>query len=251
MTRRILVVDDDVIMRKLLVRSLEGLGYSAEVAVDGRSAIERIGAIAHHSFPAIDLVLLDVEMPVMDGIETLSELATSPSAVNLPVIVVSGVDDQDTVVRCLELGAVDYLHKPFDPRMLDVRVRTSLHAKQARQIELDRLERIDGLIDAARAVEAGCFRPQTLASAAGRQDELGALARTFSRMAQEVASRELALRDEVASLRIEIDGARRERQVAEVTGSDYYRRLSAEAIQLKRLLHEGDAIPDSQGRVDG
>lgn len=245
MTDRILIVDDDAINRKVLERSLGQLGYVTESAADGRAALERVAAATSGEAPAIDLVLLDVQMPVMDGVATLRALAHDPAVVNLPIIVVSGVEAQDTVVRCLELGAIDYLHKPFDPRLLDVRVSTSLTAKRARAVELDHLEQVDRLVAAAKAVEAGDDTPRQLDRMASRSDELGALARTFQRMAREVATRERALRDEVASLRIEIDGTRRDRQVAEVTGSAYYRQLTADAERLKRILHHPD--PDTPG----
>ena len=241
MTDRVLVVDDDVINRRVLQRGLGQLGYVTEAAEDGSVALERVLAATAGGAPPLDLVLLDVLMPVMDGVATLQAMADDPSVVNLPVVVVSGVEEQDTVVRCLELGAIDYLHKPVDPRLLDVRVRTSLMAKRARAVELDRLEQADRLIEAAQAVERGSFEPRQLDRMASRHDEFGALAGTFQRMAREVATRERLLRSEVASLRIEIDASRRDRQVADVTGSAYYRRLTADAAELKRILHDPDA----------
>jgi DNA-binding response OmpR family regulator len=237
MTGRILVVDDDAIVRRVLERGLAQLGYAVETAADGNIALERILAASSEESPLIDLMLLDVVMPVMDGVATLQALASDPTVVNLPVIVVSGLDEQETVVRCLELGAIDYLHKPVDPRLLDVRVRTSLTAKRAREVELDRLDQVDRLMAAARAVEQGSFEPQQLDPVAARGDELGALARTLQRMTHEVAARERVLRTAVAGLRIEIDAARRDRQVEDVTGSAYYRRLTADAAELKRILH--------------
>lgn len=248
MTDRILVVDDDLINRKVLEHSLGQLGYVTESAADGSLALERIVA-PRSGQPPIDLVLLDVLMPVLDGVGTLRVLASDPAVVNLPVIVVSGVEEQDTVVQCLELGAIDYLHKPVDPRLLDVRVRTSLTAKRIRAVELDHLEQADQLIAAAQAVERGCFEPQELDTVAARDDEFGALAITLQRMAREVATRERALRSEVASLRIEIDAGRRDRQVADVTGSAYYRRLTADAAELKRILHDPDAADAAGGGV--
>jgi CheY-like chemotaxis protein len=240
-TDRILVVDDDVINRRVLEKSLEQLGYATESVADGSLALERIHAAASGGAPPIDLVLLDVLMPVMDGVATLGALARDPAVVNLPVIVVSGVEEQDTVVQCLELGAIDYLHKPVDPRLLDVRVRTSLTAKRTRALELDHLDQVDRLMAAVRAVEQGSFEPQQLDPVAARHDEYGSLARTLQRMAREIATRERVLRDELAGLRIEIDAARRDRQVADVTGSAYYRRLTADAAELKRILHDPDA----------
>ena len=242
MTDRILVVDDDAINRKVLERGLGQLGYVTESATDGSIALDRIVAASAGEAPPVDLVLLDVRMPVMDGVATLRALASDPAVVNLPVIVVSGVEEQAIVVQCLELGAIDYLHKPVDPLLLDVRVRTSLTAKRTRAIELDHLAQADRLIAAARAVEQGSFESQQLDPVAARGDEFGTLARTLQRMAREVATRERNLRSEVASLRIEIDATRRDRRVADVTGSAYYRRLTADAAELKRILHDPDAV---------
>src|SRR5919201_5532128 len=108
----ILVVDDDVLNRTLLATNLEEQDYTVDTAEDGREAMERLRA------GSFDVVLLDILMPVMDGYQALAEIKGDPSLQHLPVIVISGVDEIDSVVRCIEMGATDYLPKPFEPSLL-------------------------------------------------------------------------------------------------------------------------------------
>ena len=117
----VLVVDDSRTMRLALTRELNKLGFTriAE-AVDGREAIERIRR------EAFDLVLLDMEMPELDGMGVLLEIRNDPDLRGLPVIVISGAEQVDAAVRCIEAGAEDYLPKPFNPTLLRARVTTSL-----------------------------------------------------------------------------------------------------------------------------
>ncbi|MGI9120413.1 MAG: GAF domain-containing protein [Acidimicrobiales bacterium] len=98
---------------------------------------------------------------------------------------------------------------------------------------VDYVEQVDHVTGAAGAMEAGTFHPDCLDQVGGREDALGQLARVFQRMAREVAAREQRLRQEVRQLRIEIDDARTDRQVEEITESDYFRRLQEKAEQLR------------------
>jgi len=131
-TASILVVDDSRTLRKLLVRSLNELGYhSTTEAVDGREALALVGQ------REFDLVLLDIEMPNMDGFEVLKSLKDDPLLRDLPVIVISGQEQEDSAVRCIEMGAEDYLPKPYNPVLLRARISSSLEKKRLR--DLDRL----------------------------------------------------------------------------------------------------------------
>ena len=103
----ILVVDDDSTNRILLAANLEEQGYTVEQAEDGLQALERLRT---RSF---DVVLLDLLMPKMDGFQVLERLKESPSHRELPVIVISSLDDLSSTVRCIEMGAEGYLPKPF------------------------------------------------------------------------------------------------------------------------------------------
>jgi len=135
---RILVVDDTGFNRQLLARLLKGLGHEPVEAGDGREALERL---RQADAPPIDVILLDILMPVMDGYETLAALAADPALRHLPVIVITGVDELDSVVRCLEMGAADYLPKTVDPAILQARITSSLARKRLHDAEREAVER--------------------------------------------------------------------------------------------------------------
>jgi len=137
---RILVVDDTPFNRRLLVRLLEGIGHSAVEAADGREAL---GRLRDPGADPIDLVLLDIVMPEMDGHETLAALKADDALRDVPVIVISGVDELDSVVRCIRMGAADYLPKTVDPEILRARIEASLVQKRLRDNERDLLATID------------------------------------------------------------------------------------------------------------
>jgi class 3 adenylate cyclase len=126
----VLVVDDDVVNRKLLVRMLEQEGHRARTAENGREALE----LARAEPP--DVVLLDIVMPELDGIAVLETLKADPALQHVPVIMISAVDELESVVRCIEIGAEDYLPKPFDAVLLRARINAGLARK--RLVELER-----------------------------------------------------------------------------------------------------------------
>jgi CheY-like chemotaxis protein/tRNA A-37 threonylcarbamoyl transferase component Bud32 len=198
---RILVVDDVEDNRVLLERRLKRQGHAVESAENGRVALEMVRG------GSFDLILLDVMMPEMDGYEVLERLKQSPDTHHLPVIMISALDDLSSVVRCIEHGAEDYLPKPFDPVLLRARITASLDKKRLRDREMEYLEQVRSVIDAASAVEAGSYSSGNLAEITGRNDELGRLARVFDRMATEVRAREDRLRNQVEDLRREIESA--------------------------------------------
>jgi class 3 adenylate cyclase len=105
-------------------------------AENGAEALELLRATPS----AFDLVLLDVLMPELDGYETLAAMKADDGLRHVPVLVVSGVEELDSVVRCIELGATDYLTKPINPRILEARIGASLAAKHLRDLELEYLE---------------------------------------------------------------------------------------------------------------
>jgi two-component system cell cycle response regulator len=230
---RVLVVEDALVNRMLLERLLREQGHEVLVAEDGQAALDRLEGEGE---PSVDVVLLDLVMPRLDGYGTLERMKATPRLAHLPVIVISSVDELDSVVRCIELGALDYLPKPVDPSILRARLTAGLTAKRLRDLEREYLEQVELVIGAAAAVEADAFDPASLASVAARDDALGQLARTFQRMAGEVRAREDRLRAEVAELRIEIDEVRQERKVAEITESEYFRSLRDRAAELRRTV---------------
>jgi class 3 adenylate cyclase len=123
---RLLVVDDNKVNRILLARGLEGQGHKVETAENGRQALERLRA------NPFDLVLLDIEMPEMNGYQVLETCLQDPELRNIPIIMTSSLDEIDSVVKCIELGAEDYLNKPINPILLRARVNASLEKKRLR-----------------------------------------------------------------------------------------------------------------------
>ncbi len=114
--------------RAILVGSLQAQGYSSGFACDGREALRALRA------EAWDVVLLDLVMPVMDGFEVLLTMKEDDRLRSLPVIVVSALEEMENVVRCIEMGATDYLPKPFDPVLLRARLKSSLTAKRLHDV---------------------------------------------------------------------------------------------------------------------
>src|SRR6478736_1655539 len=123
---RLLVVDDNKVNRLLLTRSLEQQGHSVATAENGRIALE---TLRRESF---DLALLDIEMPEMDGFQVLEQIRGDLALRDVPVIVTSSLEGIDNVVRCIELGAEDYLPKPVNPVLLKARINASLEKKRLR-----------------------------------------------------------------------------------------------------------------------
>jgi adenylate cyclase len=123
---RILIVDDNKVNRLLLSRSVEMLGHAVVLAENGRIAMQRL---ADGGF---DLLLLDIEMPEMDGFEVLAAIKADPDLRGLPVIVTSSVEGLDNIVRCIELGAEDYLPKPVNRVLLQARLTSCLEKKRLR-----------------------------------------------------------------------------------------------------------------------
>jgi DNA-binding response OmpR family regulator len=224
----LLVVDDNEGNRDLLARRLERLGYAVAEAENGRRALEMIQA------GGLDLVLLDIMMPEMNGYQVLERLKADVTWRELPVIVISALDELSSVVRCIRMGAEDYLPKPFDPVLLQARIGACLEQKRLRDQEIAYLRNVARVTAAAAAVEAAAFRPGSLAEVAARDDPLGQLARVFERMAGEVYAREQRLKAQVRELRIEIDQVKKARQVAEITETDYFHRLQSRAKELRR-----------------
>ena len=121
---RLLVVDDNKVNRLLLTRSLELQGHRVAMAENGRVALDMLRR------EAFDLLLLDMEMPEMDGFQVLEQLMNDLQLRDLPVIVTSSLEGVASVVRCIELGAADYLSKPVNPVLLKARIDASLDKKR-------------------------------------------------------------------------------------------------------------------------
>jgi len=144
----LLVVDDNEDNRYTLSQRLKRLGYTnLTMAVNGREALDLLRA------RAFDLVLLDVMMPEMNGYEVLEQLQADVRLRHVPVIMISAVGQVESVIRCIELGAADYLPKPFNPTLLRARVSATLEKKRLRD-EIDaHLARIEAELESARRIQ--------------------------------------------------------------------------------------------------
>ena len=227
---RILVVDDSAVNRAVLTKALTADGHTPIAAEHGLQALELLRS---EDESPVDVVLLEQEMPELDGYETLARIKADERVRHLPVIVISSVEELDSVIRCIENGATDYLPKPFDAAVLRARLNASLAAKRLHDLQLEYLEQVGRVVAAAAAVEAETFDVDSLDSVAARDDALGQLARVFQRMAREVFERERRLKAQVQQLRIEIDEARAAEKVAEITDTDYFRDLQKKASKLR------------------
>ena len=132
---RLLVADDNKVNRLLLARRLELQGHEVTLAENGRVALEKLRS------QAFDLLLLDIEMPEIDGLQVLEQLKSDLHLRDLPVIVTSVLEELDKVVRCIELGAEDYLHKPVNPVLLRARIGASLEKKRLRDQQKEMVRR--------------------------------------------------------------------------------------------------------------
>jgi adenylate cyclase len=129
----ILVVDDDAVNRHLLTSLLEQDGHRVDTASDGRQALERL-----HGDP-FDLALVDVLMPELDGYGVLAQMKEDESLRHIPVLMITALDDIGSAVRCIELGADDYLVKPVAPVVLRARIKSSLTRKRMHDLETEHL----------------------------------------------------------------------------------------------------------------
>ncbi|MBL8793968.1 MAG: diguanylate cyclase [Planctomycetia bacterium] len=133
---RVLVVDDNGMNRLLLGQHVTQLGHQPLGVENGRKALDLLQG------ERFDLVLLDVMMPEMDGHAVLHHIKGTAELREIPVIMISGLDEIETAARCIEAGAEDYLVRPFDPVLLRARVTATLEKKQLRDLEKQYLEEL-------------------------------------------------------------------------------------------------------------
>jgi adenylate cyclase len=146
----LLVVDDNKVNRLLLGRGLEQQGHSVDFAENGLQALDKLAS------QPFDLMLLDIQMPEMDGYQVLEKLTTDLRLRDIPVIVTSAVEELDSVVKCIEMGAEDYLIKPVKPVLLRARINACLEKKRLRDQQRE-LVRKFATAEVAEDLEASGF----------------------------------------------------------------------------------------------
>lgn len=153
-TAKILVVDDVAENRDLLMRRLQRLGIdNVDQAENG---VQALAALANKNY---DLMLLDIMMPELDGFGVLAALRKDNRVADLPIIVISAMNEMDAIVRCIESGAEDFLLKPFNPVMLRARVTSSLEKKFLRDRTRDELKRKQAELNEARTLQLALMPP--------------------------------------------------------------------------------------------
>ncbi|MBC8026460.1 MAG: fused response regulator/phosphatase [Steroidobacteraceae bacterium] len=159
----VLVVDDVAENRDILVRHLRRLGIGS--IVEAENGVEALAATERRSF---DLMLLDITMPELDGYEVLRRLKHVANPADLPVIVISALSEIEPVVRCVELGAEDFILKPFNPTLLRARITATLEKKGLRDLTREELRRRRAELEEARGLQLALVPPKYRATHHGR-----------------------------------------------------------------------------------
>jgi class 3 adenylate cyclase len=192
----LLVVDDNDDNRYTLTHRLNRQGYTnVATAVDGRQALDLLRA------QRFDLVLLDIMMPELNGYQVLEQLKADERLRHIPVIMISAVDEIESVVRCIELGAEDYLPKPFNATLLKARLGACLEKKRLRDQERGHLDTIQN--QAAQLAEWNKVLEQRVQDQVAQVERLGRLKRFFSpQLAELIVAGDAA--DPLKSHRVEV-----------------------------------------------
>jgi two-component system response regulator len=155
-TGHILVVDDNQNNRDLLSTLLTKEHYLVSTAINGKEALEMIEKKEY------DLILLDLLMPEIDGYQVLKNIKENPNKKHIPVIMISALDEVENIIRCIEIGAEDYLPKPFNKTLLKARVETSLEKKILRDREIEYVKKLNNELDKGREMQLNFLPPQPL-----------------------------------------------------------------------------------------
>lgn len=155
-TGHILVVDDNENNRDLLFSQLTRQGSTVSMAVNGRQALEMIDKKEY------DLILLDLLMPEIDGYQALENIKKNEKKKHIPVIMISALDEMENVIRCIEIGAEDYLPKPFNKVLLRARIGASLEKKILRDREIEYLKKINQELEKGREMQLNFLPDKSL-----------------------------------------------------------------------------------------
>ncbi len=236
---RVLVVDDNATNRNMLSRRLERQGYVVQEARHGSEALDRVAT------EEFELVLLDIMMPVMDGFEVLARMKADRRMRSIPVIVISALDEVDSVVRAIEMGAEDYLFKPFDPVLLRARIGALLEQKRLRQ-ELLVQEKLASLGALTAGVAHEIKNPLNFViNFAQLGEELAAEQKErVEKLAGKLEQEELKVLLEIAEdlvdnlAKIREHGARADRIIASMLGHSRGQKGQRQSIDLNALVRE-------------
>lgn len=157
---RILIVDDEPFNVDYLEQELDDLGYDTLAAANGLQALE----LVERELP--DMLLLDIMMPGMDGFEVLRQLKAAAAWRDIPVVIISALTDMDSIVHGIELGAEDYLPKPFNPLLLNARLASGLGRKRLRDLEKRYLHSLERELEIGHRIQSG-FLPDGLPQVPG------------------------------------------------------------------------------------
>ena len=157
---KILIVDDEPFNVDYLEQELEELQYQTSSAVNGQDALAKVEC------ESPDLILLDIMMPVLDGFQVLSQLKANPATRDIPVVVISANSDLQSIVKGIQLGAEDYLPKPFEPTLLRARIASSLEKKHLRDLQHLYLKSMERELEIGRQIQRG-FLPRKLPQVSG------------------------------------------------------------------------------------
>lgn len=249
---KVLVVDDSRTLRRILVAELNRVGISnTHEAADGQEALElaRTGRF--------DLMLCDMEMPFMDGMATLQAIKSDPDLRYLPVIIVSGLDTFEKTVKCIEMGAEDYLPKPFNPTLLKARVYSTLEKKRLRDLERERLDQIILEKDKTEKLMLNIL-PASIAEQLKDKDQLiaGAYANTtilfsdlvgFTQMSAQLSARDLVNLLNDLFTRFDVRGAKLGIEKIKTIGDAY---MAAAGVPFEREDHAQLAADMALGMFD-
>lgn len=233
---RILVVDDDPYNRDLLVQTLSRDGHVVSTAECGEVALDKA---ANQPF---DLILLDIQMPGIDGSEVLRLLKAAAATAQIPVIMISGLEDINVVVECVEYGAEDYLPKPCNLTLLRARVGTSLDKKFRYDEDLALYEHLKAT---QASIRSQLIAAQKLASELSSSDDnevtLERLRQHFASMSSLLLEKDSALHETIKKLEVKISRQTVATQVKAITNDPAFKTLSERARLMRQRRHQRGA----------
>lgn len=238
--RKILAVDDDDFNLEILAKFLHKQGFLVTTAEDGLQALEQIKK-SH-----FDLVLLDVMMPNLDGLETLKRIRAQEELHATPVIMISALDELSSVVRCIEAGAEDYLPKPYNSTLLRARIGSCLARKAwiDRHLNLiDKLEASQHSIDAE--LQASSAQLDALSRCEAGDFDLQPLRDAFGRMHHSLVGQKRQIAETLQDLEIEINRRMVSAQVKSIVSNPDFAALGERAQAMRARRRQRQQQTDS------